>query len=87
MKLWGGRFKKPTAPEMERLGSSIDFDRRMTGDDDRHVGHVLTLFDQSGVRLEMHTIGDAGDELQMATLERAEQAHAKNGNSQTLHLT
>lgn len=29
MKLWGGRFRKPTAPELERLGSSIDFDRRL----------------------------------------------------------
>jgi len=28
MKLWGGRFRKPTAPELEELGRSIDFDRR-----------------------------------------------------------
>lgn len=27
-KLWGGRFRKPTAPELEALGSSIAFDRR-----------------------------------------------------------
>lgn len=27
-KLWGGRFRKPTSPELEELGRSIDFDRR-----------------------------------------------------------
>jgi len=35
MKLWGGRFKKPTAPELEVLGSSIDFDRRLAFEDVR----------------------------------------------------
>ncbi len=29
MKLWGGRFRKPTAPELEALSQSIDFDRRL----------------------------------------------------------
>ncbi len=28
-KLWGGRFRKPTAPELESLSRSIDFDRRL----------------------------------------------------------
>jgi argininosuccinate lyase len=28
-KLWGGRFRKPTAPELEALSRSIDFDRRL----------------------------------------------------------
>jgi argininosuccinate lyase len=27
-KLWGGRFRKPTAPALEELGRSIDYDRR-----------------------------------------------------------
>ena len=35
MKLWGGRFKKPTAPELEVLGSSIEFDRRLAFEDVR----------------------------------------------------
>ncbi len=35
MKLWGGRFKKPTAPELEALGISIDFDRRLAFEDVR----------------------------------------------------
>ena len=29
MKLWGGRFRKQTAPELSRLGRSLDFDRRL----------------------------------------------------------
>lgn len=33
MKLWGGRFKKPTAPELERLGVSTHFDRRLWAED------------------------------------------------------
>ncbi len=28
-KLWGGRFRKPTAPELEALSRSIEFDRRL----------------------------------------------------------
>ncbi len=28
-KLWGGRFRKPTAPELEALSQSIEFDRRL----------------------------------------------------------
>jgi len=28
-KLWGGRFRKPTAPELEAISRSIDFDRRL----------------------------------------------------------
>ncbi|MGH9323954.1 MAG: argininosuccinate lyase [Vicinamibacteria bacterium] len=33
MKVWGGRFRKPTAPELEKLGRSIDFDRRLGRED------------------------------------------------------
>jgi argininosuccinate lyase len=29
LKLWGGRFRKDTAAELERLGRSLDFDRRL----------------------------------------------------------
>jgi argininosuccinate lyase len=32
-KLWGGRFRKPTAPELEALSRSIDFDRRLARED------------------------------------------------------
>ncbi len=35
MKLWGGRFEKSTAPEMDALGSSIGFDRRLAFEDVR----------------------------------------------------
>lgn len=35
MKLWGGRFRKPTAPELEALSRSIDFDRRLGLEDVR----------------------------------------------------
>ena len=33
MKLWGGRFRKPTAPELETLSRSIEFDRRLWRED------------------------------------------------------
>jgi argininosuccinate lyase len=33
MKLWGGRFRKPTAPELEALSRSIEFDRRLWRED------------------------------------------------------
>jgi argininosuccinate lyase len=32
-KLWGGRFRKPTAPELEALSQSIAFDRRLGHED------------------------------------------------------
>ena len=35
MKLWGGRFRKPTAPELEELSRSIDFDQRLALEDVR----------------------------------------------------
>jgi argininosuccinate lyase len=35
VKLWGGRFRKPTAPELEALSRSIDFDRRLALEDVR----------------------------------------------------
>jgi argininosuccinate lyase len=35
VKLWGGRFRKPTAPELEALSRSIDFDRRLGLEDVR----------------------------------------------------
>lgn len=35
MKLWGGRFRKPTAEALERLGRSIDFDRRFASEEIR----------------------------------------------------
>jgi len=33
LKLWGGRFRKDIAPELERLGRSIGFDRRLAPQD------------------------------------------------------
>ena len=35
MKLWGGRFRKKTAPSLERLGRSIDFDQRLAAEEIR----------------------------------------------------
>ncbi|HEY7698695.1 MAG TPA: argininosuccinate lyase, partial [Vicinamibacteria bacterium] len=35
MKLWGGRFRKKTAPSLEKLGRSIDFDRRLGAEEIR----------------------------------------------------
>ena len=35
MKLWGGRFAKSTAPELEQLGKSIEFDKRLALEDIR----------------------------------------------------
>jgi argininosuccinate lyase len=32
-KLWGGRFRKPTAPELDALSRSVDFDRRLWRED------------------------------------------------------
>lgn len=34
-KLWGGRFRKPTAQPLEDLGRSIDFDRRLWAEEVR----------------------------------------------------
>jgi len=55
-KLWGGRFRKPTAPELEALSRSIDFDRRLWLEDvlvnrayARELGEVGVL---SGAELE-----------------------------------
>ena len=48
MKLWGGRFRKPTAPELEQLGRSIDFDRRL-GSEDVRVNRVYAR--------ELHAVG------------------------------
>jgi argininosuccinate lyase len=55
-KLWGGRFRKPTAPELEALSRSIDFDRRLWLEDvlvnrayARELGEVGIL---SGSELE-----------------------------------
>jgi argininosuccinate lyase len=33
MKLWGGRFRKPTAEALVQLGRSIDFDRRLVSEE------------------------------------------------------
>ncbi len=33
MKLWGGRFRKPTAEALAHLGRSIDFDRRLAAEE------------------------------------------------------
>jgi argininosuccinate lyase len=35
LKLWGGRFRKKTAPSLEKLGRSIDFDRRLGAEEIR----------------------------------------------------
>ncbi|MCB1192173.1 MAG: argininosuccinate lyase [Leptospiraceae bacterium] len=43
-KLWGGRFEKPTAPIMERIGESISFDKRLYSQDIRgSVVHAKNL--------------------------------------------
>ena len=44
MKLWGGRFKKPTDPVFEMFGRSLDSDRRLVHHDLRAcTAHVLML--------------------------------------------
>ncbi len=44
MKLWGGRFKKPTDPVFEAFGRSLDSDRRLVHHDLRAcTAHVLML--------------------------------------------
>jgi argininosuccinate lyase len=35
LKLWGGRFRKKTAPSLERLGQSIEFDQRLGAEEIR----------------------------------------------------
>lgn len=61
MKLWGGRFKKPTAPELEVLGSSIHFDRRLAFEDVRiNRAYARELKDVgvlSGAELEKILVG------------------------------
>jgi argininosuccinate lyase len=52
MKLWGGRFRKPTAPELEELGRSIDFDRRL-GFEDVRINRVYAR--------ELHAVGILDD--------------------------
>lgn len=61
MKLWGGRFKKPTAPELEVLGSSIDFDRRLAFEDVRinraYARELKAVGVLSGAELEKVLVG------------------------------
>jgi argininosuccinate lyase len=46
MKLWGGRFKKPTDPIFEAFGRSLESDRRLVHHDLRAcAAHVLMLTD------------------------------------------
>lgn len=46
MKLWGGRFKKPTDPVFEAFGRSLESDRRLVHHDLRAcTAHVLMLTD------------------------------------------
>ena len=33
LKLWGGRFRKPTSEALNRLGRSVDFDRRLASEE------------------------------------------------------
>ena len=72
MKLWGGRFKKPTAPELEILGSSIDFDRRLAFEDVR-INRAYSR--------ELHAVGVLSEaELQtiLAGLDRVEEKLREN---------
>lgn len=53
MKLWGGRFKKPTDPVFEAFGRSLDSDRRLVHHDLRAcTAHVLMLTDGGVIEAE-----------------------------------
>lgn len=53
MKLWGGRFKKPTDPIFEAFGRSLESDRRLVHHDLRAcTAHVLMLTDGGVVEAE-----------------------------------
>ena len=53
MKLWGGRFKKPTDPVFEAFGRSLDSDRRLVHHDLRAcTAHVLMLTDGGVIETE-----------------------------------
>lgn len=59
-KLWGGRFQRPTAAELERISESFSFDRRLAGAEIR------------GTRVHAHRLRQAGvlDAAELAALER-----------------
>jgi argininosuccinate lyase len=76
MKLWGGRFKKPTAPEMEALGSSIDFDRRLAFEDVR--------INRAYAR-ELRAVGVLSDDELETILSGLDRVEAQLGDDPELH--
>lgn len=49
MKLWGGRFKKPTDPIFEQFGRSLESDSRLVFHDLRACAAHLTMLGEGGV--------------------------------------
>jgi argininosuccinate lyase len=49
MKLWGGRFKKPTDPVFEAFGRSLDSDRRLIHHDLRACAAHILMLSEGGV--------------------------------------
>lgn len=75
MKLWGGRFAKPTAPEMDALGSSIEFDRRL-GFEDVRINRAYSR--------ELHAVGVLSSEELDAILSGLDDVEARLGEEPPL---
>jgi argininosuccinate lyase len=74
-KLWGGRFRKPTAPELEELGRSIDFDRRF-GPDDVRINRAYAR--------ELHYVSILSDEELALLLKGLDEVEARLGENPPL---
>ena len=54
-KLWGGRFRKSTAIEVERFNASIDFDQRLYHEDIQgSKAHARMLAKQEIISVKKH---------------------------------
>ena len=49
MKLWGGRFQKPTDPIFEAFGKSLDSDKRLVFHDLRACRAHIDMLERQGV--------------------------------------
>jgi argininosuccinate lyase len=74
-KLWGGRFRKKTAPELEELGKSIDFDRRF-GLEDVRINRAYAR--------ELHAVAVLSDEELALLLKGLDDVEARLGENPPL---
>ena len=71
--LWGGRFSKPPAPEVQALGVSLPFDRRLWAQDVQATGAHAAALERAGIlsagerALIDRALGEAAERLRAGT--------------------